>query len=433
MTQIAGLYEKFKHANRVSTDTRTIEKGDLFFALSGENFNGNKFVSQALEKGAFYAVANDPSLKQDNVLIVEDVLQTLQDLANYHRNQLKIPFIGLTGSNGKTTTKELIHAVLSQKFNCWSTQGNFNNHIGVPLTLLQIKEAHEIAVIEMGANHIGEIALLSSIAEPDFGLITNIGSAHLEGFGSKEGIVIGKTELYKHLKKTDAIAFVNAEDDLLVEKSKGIRSVYYGNSESSKVRYEHESIDEFCALELIINDQRKRISTQLVGSYNVPNILVAATIGDHFGVEFDDICAGLESYVPSNKRSQMIRTTNDNNVVLDAYNANPTSMKLALEHFLKSSPAPKSVILGDMLELGTYEVEEHKKILNIVDEMRPDGAFLVGPIFEKLKAEFPNYQFFKTTDDLISALKNLNPKGQHIFIKGSRGMKLERILDELNF
>lgn len=419
---IVELYEIYKHYPSVQTDTRKLKKGDLFFALRGPHFNANAFAETALANGAAYAVIDDAQYNTHaNMILVEDALQTLQQLALYHRNQFSIPFIGITGSNGKTTTKELIHAVIGAKFKTYTTYGNLNNHIGVPLTILKIGMDAEMAVIEMGANHIGEIASYCEYARPDHGLITNIGKAHLEGFGSPEGVRKGKGELFDHLRSNGGIAFVMWDYKYLREMSKGIKKVIrYGttNADVTGSVLQSEPFLEILAEEVVIR-------TKLVGSYNLPNVLAAVAIGRYFNIDMHRIKDALENYTPSNSRSQLIER-DGNKYILDAYNANPSSMKVAIENFEKISSNNKILVLGAMAELGEQSQAEHLEIIRLIQQYEWKDVILVGGDFLKVKGPY------KTFDDSLTAagwLKNQKIKNSYFLIKGSRSMQMERLLE----
>ncbi|WP_439129782.1 UDP-N-acetylmuramoyl-tripeptide--D-alanyl-D-alanine ligase [Polaribacter sp.] len=416
---IKEIYKLYTAHFLVDTDTRNIRKNSIFFALKGENFNGNKFAEEALKKGAGYAVIDEEKYFIDNrTILVEDVLKTLQSLAKYHRNQLKIPIIGLTGSNGKTTTKELINCVLSKKYKTTATKGNLNNHIGVPLTLLSISSDTEIGIIEMGANHQKEIAFLSAICAPDFGYITNFGKAHLEGFGGVEGVIKGKSELYDFLIEHNKTAFINPDDPIQLEKTKNCKTINFLNEISLK---QANPIVKVALNDLIIN-------TNLIGKYNYTNIAAAITIGKYFKVNNHQIKEALEAYIPTNNRSQIIEKKS-NKIILDAYNANPSSMQAALEHFSNISEKNKIVILGDMFELGKDSKKEHQEIVNLCDNKGFVNIFYVGENF--YISDTKNHQF-KNYEDLQNYLQKKPLENQIILIKGSRGMKLERILDFIN-
>ena len=416
---IKELYEKFVQFPFISTDTRKIRPNSLFFCLKGAHFDGNLFVNEAIEKGAHYVITeNDHLQKSKSIIVVEDVLKTLQQLANYHRNQLKIPIIGITGTNGKTTTKELMAAVLAKKYKTAFTQGNLNNHIGVPLTLLSITDDAEIVVIEMGANHVGEIAELCQIAQPDYGLITNIGKAHLEGFGSIENIIETKTALYEAAN----VVFVNNEDEILRQKAEGRKqkaeSIFFGNN--TDISGEIIKMNPYLIIQLFSTI----IQTQLTGNYNLSNILAAAAVGQFFGVSENDICDAIAEYTPQNNRSQIV-VNKTNTLISDYYNANPTSMKAALDNFLQIEAPQKLAILGDMLELGENSLSEHQMIIDLCKSKKVETMF-IGTNFYSLKNE--EAHFFKNAEACNDYLKNNKIENRLILLKGSRGICLEDIL-----
>lgn len=417
MNTIKELYKLYTKFFLVDTDTRLIRKGAIFFALKGENFNGNEFAEEALSKGAAYAIVDEKKYQTNNsILLVNDVLETLQELARFHRKQLNIPIVGLTGSNGKTTTKELITTVLIEKYNVTATIGNLNNHIGVPLTLLSMDLNTQIGVVEMGANNPKEIAFLSEICKPDYGYITNFGKAHLEGFGSVEGVIKAKSELYDFLKENKKIAIVNPNDIIQLNKTTTITRVLFDSS-----------ID-FLKAEPYVNlkFQEVVIKSNLIGKYNFSNISAAITIGKIFKVSNSKIKQGLENYVPSNNRSQIINK-NGIKFILDAYNANPTSMGFALDSFYELVADKKIVVLGDMFELGNTSLKEHQLIADKVEAFNFDTSILVGENFYNVKTPLNK---FKTFSDLKEFIQGENfSGGDTIFIKGSRGMALERVID----
>ena len=416
---LENLYQLYVKSYLVDTDTRNIRENSVFFALKGDNFNGNEFAEKALELGASYAVVDEIKYKtKTNIILVNNVLATLQKLAQYHRRKLGTTIIGLTGSNGKTTTKELINAVLSKKYKTTATRGNLNNHIGVPLSLLSIKPETEIGIIEMGANHQKEIEFLSSICEPDFGYITNFGKAHLEGFGGVEGVIKGKSELYIHLKENDKIAFINPKDTIQVEKTREIKTIKFEND------LEFLAINPFVKLSY----QSEVIQSNLVGQYNFNNIAIACTIGNYFKVSTKNIKEAIENYIPDNNRSQIIEKET-NTIILDAYNANPTSMLAALKNFNSITSPSKTIILGDMFELGNDSYTEHKAIVAFVNDCNFANAYFVGEHFYKVNT---SKNFFKNYNDFEDFLKQNPLKHQSILIKGSRGMRLERTLEVLN-
>jgi len=430
------LYPIFKQYPVVTTDSRKIPPKSIFFALKGENFDGNRFAAQALELGAAYAVVDDPATVRDHqYILVNNALESLQQLAMYHRKQITIPVIGITGSNGKTTTKELIHAALSSRYMTIATSGNFNNHIGVPLTLLSIKPETEIAVIEMGASHPGEIAFLCELARPSHGLITNIGRAHLEGFGGFEGVVRTKTELYAFLKNHAGEVFLNTEDELLANHAVRLSAITYGlnpdaGTSGSIVSEKTTAEDGRLAVEITFPDDNKRlIRSALFGSYNALNILAAASVGFHFEVPVPDIASAIESYTPSNNRSQLHRTPT-NLLVLDAYNANPSSMTESLQEFNRVFKNRKVVILGDMLELGPEEEEEHREILKLIEKLAIERIFLLGPLFSKLNTN-KDWMTFENSYQAAEWFENKAITDANILLKGSRGIHLEEIVPGL--
>ena len=425
--QIQELYSIYQQHPSVQTDTRKLKAGDLFFALKGDNFNGNEFARKAIDSGAAYAVIDDASYAvEGKTILVNDVLETLQSLARHHREQFSIPFIGITGSNGKTTTKELIHAVLSSTFITYTTEGNLNNHIGIPLTILKIKADAQIAVIEMGANHIGEIASYCTYAQPTHGLITNCGKAHLEGFGSLEGVRKGKGELFDHLRKlTHGYAFVNWDYDYLHEMSKGISGIIkYGTREDAHVIGIAVKSEPF--LEVRINQglQDGSISTRLVGEYNLPNVLAAVTVGKSFKVPEDKIVQAIEGYQPSNSRSQLLEL-GSNKVILDAYNANPSSMKLAIENFARMKAENKILVLGAMAELGKESLDEHRELISLIQKHNWKHVILVGGDFNKI--DHP-YTSFKDSSQARDWWRQQNIDNANLLVKGSRSMKMETVI-----
>ena len=417
--ELKDIYKLYSKNFLADTDTRKIRKNSLFFCLKGDNFNGNKFAEKAISLGASYAIIDEQEYKtHPNIILVDNVLETLQKLSNYHRKNFKFPIIGLTGSNGKTTTKELISTVLKRKYKTTATKGNLNNHIGVPLTLLSMKLDTEIGIVEMGANHQKEIEFLSSICEPDYGYITNFGKAHLEGFGGIKGVIKGKSELYKFLEKNNKAAFINPKDTIQIEKTKKIKTIYFDKS------LHFLEVNPFVKLsfnELIIQ-------SNLIGEYNYNNIAIACTIGNYFKVSNNKIKKAIESYHPDNNRSQIIETQS-NKIILDAYNANPSSMKVAIENFALIKAKSKTLILGDMFELGDESFDEHQSIVELAQNNNFNQYFFVGENFFQTKS---SNNFFRTYDDLHIYIKNNPLKHQSILIKGSRGMRLERLLDIIN-
>lgn len=443
MVNTSALHHLFLASAGICTDTRKPVAGSLFFALSGPNFNANAFAAQALEKGCTYAVVDDPNVaKDDRFIVVPDVLKALQDLAREHRRSFKIPVVGITGTNGKTTTKELVQAVLSTELPTLATEGNLNNHIGVPLTLLKLKPEHRIAIIEMGASKRGDIAELCAIAEPTHGLITNIGKAHLEGFGSVEGVVATKTELYAWLREHGGTVFVNGDDPLLMEKSKGIAErITYGTGEANKLHGDfidgpppylnfYFNVPSPAGVPTVPGFPNGwHCETKLVGTYNLPNALAAVALGKYFGIPDDFITDAICSYEPANSRSQF-KDTGRNQIILDAYNANPTSMAAALTNFEHlNSERPKLAILGDMLELGEVSQAEHEGIMELCQKLNVDAVF-VGKEFAQA-ATGAGVRCHATAADALKVLQADAPTGKLILVKGSRGVKLEMVLAAL--
>lgn len=426
--EIAELYKCFMECGKVTTDSRNCPEGSMFIALKGETFNGNAFAAQALKQGCRYAVIDESEYAGEGTILVDNCLQALQQLANYHRRQLKTPVIGITGTNGKTTTKELISTVLSRKFNTLYTEGNFNNHIGVPLTLLRLTKEHEMAVVEMGANHPGEIKTLVHIAEPDYGIITNVGKAHLQGFGSFEGVIRTKGELYDFLRaKGGATIFIQNENPYLNGIAEGLTCVRYGQTAGLYVSGELISCSPFLSFRWTAEGVSHEVNTHLIGSYNLDNMLAAAAIGRYFGVSDDDISSALASYLPHNNRSQL-KETADNKLIVDAYNANPTSMMAALKNFRQVEAPHKMVILGDMKELGEASREEHQKVVDYLKECGFDRVVLVGPEFA---AATHSYQTFQHVDEALADIRIHKPQGYYILIKGSNSMKLSQLPEYL--
>ncbi len=427
---IERLYTIYKQHPFVQTDTRKLQAGEIFFALKGPHFNGNSFASQALEMGAAAVVIDEPVLApSEKIFCVADVLKALQELATFHRKQLNIPFLAITGSNGKTTTKELIHAVLSSRYKTYTTKGNLNNHIGVPLTILSIKEDAEIAIIEMGANHQKEIEAYCRIALPTHGLITNCGKAHMEGFGGVEGIRKGKGELYDFILGSNGSLFINSDLDYLEEMSKKItKKIFYGNTKGD-VQTHVIQTEPLLVLEVHDPKQGKqKIFTRLVGAYNKPNVEAAVCIGMHFQVPFDEIRDAIEAYHPDNARSQLI-VKGSNKIIMDAYNANPSSMEVAIDNFTKQQSTHKYLFLGAMMELGEASVQEHQQLIKQIDSTGIKNVILVGGDFAKVGHK---YLFFEDSIKASSWLKEHQPQGALILIKGSRSTKMERLLDVLN-
>ncbi len=433
---IEELYQYFLNANnKVCTDTRNLIKDSLFFALKGTNFNANEFAQKAIDEGCSFAIVDEEKYATSNkIILVPNVLKTLQQLANHHRNQFKIPVLAITGSNAKTTNKELINAVISKKHNTLATVGNLNNHIGVPLTLLNITHQHQFAIIEMGANHQGEIDELCQIANPNFGLITNIGKAHLEGFGGIEGVKKGKTELYKFLKTKDGEVFINGDDDVLHDLAVDNDKVTYGCKKLYDVIGKDFTKTETVSFKYTTRYGEKdwnklpQINTQIIGNYNFINCLTAVSVGHYFKVEDVLIKEALENYVPQMNRSQLVKTEH-NTIILDAYNANPNSMKVAIENFANYPSENKLVLLGDMFELGEYSANEHQMIIDLIIEKKLNSTIFVGQEFFKLNPT--EFKTFKTTAECKTYLSQLNIKNNTVLIKGSRSMKMEMLQETL--
>jgi len=426
--EIKELHKIFLNHSSVCTDTRKASKNDLFFALKGDNFNGNLFAKEALEKGASYAVVDEQEVCiNEKYILVEDVLKTLQDLAKFHRNYLGLKIIALTGSNGKTTTKELINNVLNTNFKTIATKGNLNNHIGVPLTLLKMTKNTEVGIVEMGANHANEIAFLCELTQPNYGYITNFGKAHLEGFGNLEGVIKAKSELYDYLNSNEGYIFINAADPIQLNISRSLNNVILFNAEDEDgIIIKSEETNPFVK----VNYNTTSIASQLIGAYNFNNISAAIAIGAYFGIDNENIKNGIENYIPDNNRSQILEK-GSNTIILDAYNANPTSMIAALENFSKIKGDSKIAILGDMFELGKEANKEHYDIAKFAFELEFNAVYLVGQNFYKTSnPEFDN-KYFKSFDDLKILLTSSVFKNQTILIKGSRGMALERVLEFL--
>ncbi|MBT4414928.1 MAG: UDP-N-acetylmuramoyl-tripeptide--D-alanyl-D-alanine ligase [Flavobacteriaceae bacterium] len=419
---INELYIYFLECEDISTDSRSVKKNSLFFALKGDNFDGNKYALEALNKGAKYAIIDDSNLKNPNFIKVQNVLNSLQELSTFHRIQLsKTKIIALTGSNGKTTTKELIHSVLSKKYKTVSTLGNLNNHIGVPISLLKIKKDSNFAVIEMGANHIGEIAFLTNLVKPDYGYITNFGKAHLEGFGGIKGVIKGKTELYNWLIENKKPILINS-DDKIQKKFTNSKSILFGKKIQSQFVFK-EFNEDFVS----VGYNEHNIKSKLIGGYNFSNIIAAISFGLYFKIDIKSIQNAIENYTPKNNRSEVLNTK-DKKIILDAYNANPTSMRLAIDSFFKLSGS-KALILADMLELGIYSNDEHLEIINHLEKENTGKTYLVGEEFYKLKKESNSISFYKTKNELILEISNNKILEKNILIKGSRAMKMEELIN----
>ncbi len=428
---IPQLYNIFKQHPVVTTDSRVCPDGAIFFGLKGPNFNGNNYAESALEKGCSYAIVDEwdeSKLRPKHIILVDDVLTVLQKLANHHRKSFKTPVIAITGTNGKTTTKELVAAVLSKEFKVLYTQGNFNNHIGVPLTLLSMTKEHEIAVIEMGASHPGDIKELCEIAAPNFGLITNVGVAHIEGFESVENVVKTKKELFDYLEQNNGKVFLNKALKKVLNLSPVVSVNEYGKDDSSLfVSGSVTSSYPYLELEWKFSEIKRRVKTKLVGDYNMDNVLAAITIGSFFGINSDFINDALESYVPKNSRSQFEKT-DKNTLVIDAYNANPTSMKAALDNFVNFPLSPKALVLGEMRELGGVSQAEHQQLVDLVEAYSFTKVYLVGKSFKELDTNFPVYE---NVGELIEEFAS-HPLTDHcVLIKGSNGVQLDKVVDFL--
>lgn len=426
--ELAELYNIYKQYPSVQTDTRKLKEGDIFFALKGPNFNGNKFAQQALEAGAAYAVVDEKEYNtSDRIILVDDVLNTLQQLALHHRKQLDIPFLAITGSNGKTTTKELITAVLRSKYKTYATIGNLNNHIGVPLTILNIHYDAEMAIIEMGANHQKEIASYCKIALPTHAIITNCGKAHIEGFGGVEGVRKGKGELYDHIRENNGTIFRNTDLDYLADMAKGIDSqITYGSANATYIA-KPLTDDVFLKLAVLTKNAETTIHTQLVGAYNFANVLTAIAIGLHFNIDINDIKKAINNYSPDNSRSQLL-VVGRNKIILDAYNANPTSMRAAISNFHNNNMPNKTLWLGAMKEMGNDEALEHRELVAYIDEHDWHEVILVGKEFEGLTK---NHKYFSNSTDAAAYIKANQPEGLSILIKGSRGSVMEKLLEAI--
>jgi UDP-N-acetylmuramoyl-tripeptide--D-alanyl-D-alanine ligase len=425
--QIEQLYNIFLQHPDVQTDTRKLEPNGLFFALSGPNFNGNKFAQQALDAGAAFAIVDEvtDTTPNEKLIKVDNVLTTLQLLAKHHRRQFKIPFIAITGSNGKTTTKELLHEVLSTTYKTYTTEGNLNNHIGIPLTILKIKADAKIALIEMGANHQKEIESYCKFTLPTHGLITNCGKAHLEGFGGEEGVRKGKGELFDYLRANNGIAFVMNDYDYLREMSKGIAIVKTYGTTAADITGEVKSSTAFLEVDITKGATINTIKTQLIGEYNLPNILAAVAVGKYFTVADEKIKLALENYTPSNSRSQLIEK-DDNKIILDAYNANPTSMKAAIENFAKMDGNEKILLLGGMMELGEESLQEHQAIINVINNFNWKSVVLVGGDYKKLQHSYTNFENSLQAKEWLTQQHFNNVQ---MLIKGSRSMQMEKVLE----
>ena len=425
---IQNIHDLFLKCSKVSIDTRKIDPNSFFVAIKGERFDANTFVKEALEKGASFVVIDNANYYIDErTILVNDSLETLQELAKFHRQFLNIPIIALTGSNGKTTTKELINVVLSKKFDTKAKVGNLNNHIGVPLTLLSFTKETQIGIVEMGANHQKEIEFLCEIAQPDYGYITNFGKAHLEGFGGVEGVIKGKSEIYTYLKSNNKLVFVNLDDKIQSQKSVAFKRITFSQKDkSATVFIENVMANPFVKIKTLGVD----IKSHLIGLYNANNINAAITIGHHFEVPVSDIKTAIESYVPENNRSQLL-TKGTNEIILDAYNANPSSMLVALENFIQLDKTNKCIIIGDMYELGEESLAEHKAIVNFLNSNSDFDCHFVGKDFFANSIQKENFHFYPTFEDFTKYLTSVRPEHKTLLIKGSRGMALERTLEYL--
>ena len=425
---IIDLYDLFIHNPQITTDSRNCPKGSIFFALKGDKFDGNQYAGKALASGCVYAVIDNPDYYiGERTILVDNVLKTLQQLAHHHRKVLGLPIIGITGTNGKTTTKELLAAVLSTKFNLLYTEGNFNNHIGVPLTLLRLTHDHEMAVIEMGASHPGDIKELVDIVHPNYGIITNVGRAHLEGFGSFEGVIRTKGELYDYIRRSKGKIFIKKENEYLQSIAKGIEQITYGNGDDAFASGQVVSCDPFLVFNWKQQGKLHTVETHMIGSYNLDNVLAAVAVGRFFKIPAERISRAIAAYEPTNNRSQFKKTDN-NELIIDAYNANPSSMKVALDNFITMPVQPKAIILGDMRELGPTSDELHAEVVEQIKKGQFDKVFLCGEHFSKVGKEFSP---FATTEAMVEELRKQPLKGYHILIKGSHSMGLEKLADIL--
>lgn len=425
---IIDLYDLFIHNPQITTDSRNCPKGSIFFALKGDKFDGNQYAGKALASGCVYAVIDNPDYYiGERTILVDNVLKTLQQLAHHHRKVLGLPIIGITGTNGKTTTKELLAAVLSTKFNLLYTEGNFNNHIGVPLTLLRLTHDHEMAVIEMGASHPGDIKELVDIVHPNYGIITNVGRAHLEGFGSFEGVIRTKGELYDYIRRSKGKIFIKKENEYLQSIAKGIEQITYGNGDDAFASGQVVSCDPFLVFNWKQQGKLHTVETHMIGSYNLDNVLAAVAVGRFFKIPAERISRAIAAYEPTNNRSQFKKTDN-NELIIDAYNANPSSMKVALDNFITTPVQPKAIILGDMRELGPTSDELHAEVVEQIKKGQFDKVFLCGEHFSKVGKEFSP---FATTEAMVEELRKQPLKGYHILIKGSHSMGLEKLADIL--
>ena len=427
--KLEEIYECFLQCSSVTTDTRKIDKNALFIALKGENFDANTFAEEAISKGASFVIIDNKKYhtNKSKMILVKNSLETLQNLAVFHRQALGLPIIALTGSNGKTTTKELINVVLSKKYQTIATIGNLNNHIGVPLTLLRLEKDTDIGIIEMGANHQKEIDFLSNMVQPDFGYITNFGKAHLEGFGGIQGVIQGKCELYNYIEKNTKLAFVNLDDPIQNQKTETLSRFTFSENFNSDIQ-----IKSVIANPLVkISYHNTDIQSNLIGIYNATNIAAAITIGKYFNVSDQNIKEAIENYFPTNNRSQLIEQ-NGHHIILDAYNANPSSMKVAIENFIQLKGSNKTIFLGDMFELGNSSNIEHQNIVDLLTQQHTITCYFIGKHFFNNSIQKDNFHFFETFEDMSGKINWTNSQNNYILIKGSRAMQLERILEILN-
>lgn len=432
--QMEQLYNLFLTSSGVTTDTRVCPRNSIFFALKGENFNGNTYAMEALDNGCSFAVIDDEKYAIDErIILVKDVLETLQELASYHRKHLGIPVIAITGTNGKTTTKELVNCVISSEFNCLATEGNLNNHIGVPLTLLKLTNEHQFAIIEMGANHIGEIDRLCQIAQPNYGLITNVGKAHLEGFGSFEGVMKAKGELYRYIENNYGQIFINSDNLILNSMAKSVSRIKYSTaSQTGLVFCTTYNVNPFLEISFKTDGLVDifTLKTNLIGSYNLENVLAAISIGITLKIEPNKIITSIENYTPSNNRSQLTKTTH-NTILVDCYNANPSSMAVAIKNFIEIEANEKVLILGEMREMGDSSVEEHANLLALVANSNIQEVYLMGSEFLKVPNLNKAYKHYLTSEELKYTLEFEALKNKFILLKGSRGNKLEKLIEVL--
>lgn len=434
MIKIEDLHKLFLESSGITTDTRNCPQDSIFFALKGDNFNGNNYALSALKSGCSYAIIDEQDCEITNKLIlVDDCLDTLQQLAKYHRSYLKTTIIAITGTNGKTTTKELLNTVINSQYKCHATKGNLNNHIGVPLTLLQLTKEHQYGIIEMGANHIGEIEQLCKIAQPDLGLITNVGKAHLEGFGSFEGVKIAKGEIYRFIELNNGLLFINIDNSHLMEMKQNANAVYYSNRSAKGLIYcTSYELTPFLELKFKINSLENEylLKTNIIGSYNLENVLAAITIGIYLNIAPEAIINSIENYFPSNNRSQL-SISSKNTILIDCYNANPSSMDVAIRNFMEIKSANKTLILGEMRELGESSIMEHTNLLSLINISGINNVYLVGSEFLKMPFLNKDIRYFNNSEELLKYLAKNPIENRLILLKGSRGNKLEKVIDIL--